>query len=246
VTHSGITPPTSGSATAIDWCGDACLRVAFGAVPASEALARVRRLHAWISRKPLEGFVDATPAYATLLIRFDPHTDWKRSEDSVRELVAWLDESQPASDSMTANRVVEIPVCYDAAFAPDLESVSTGSNLSVSEAIALHAAAEYNVAFIGFTPGFPYLLGLPEQLHSARLERPRIRVPAGSVGIAGGQTGIYPRETPGGWKLIGRTPLRMFDASKPQPSLLLPGDCVRFVPIDAHRFAALAEKDRFR
>jgi inhibitor of KinA len=246
VTVSDTTPSPSGSATAIGWCGDACLRVAFGGFTASEALLRVRLLHAWIGRNPPEGFVDATPAYATLLVRFDPHADWKRSEDRVRELVASLDESQPPSDSMIANRVVEIPVCYESAFAPDLESVATGSGLSTSDVIAMHAAAEYSVAFVGFTPGFPYLLGLPERLHSARLERPRVRVPAGSVGIAGGQTGIYPRETPGGWKLIGRTPLRMFDASKPQPSLLLSGDRVRFVAIDAQRFAALAEKVKAR
>lgn len=213
---------------------------------ASEALERVALLHHRIRLKPPEGFLDATPAYATLLIRFDPRVDWKKTEIAVRDLVASKNDSDLELQSTNADRVVEIPVCYESPFAPDLEGLASDNGLSVSDVIAMHAAAEYRVAFVGFTPGFPYLLGLPDKLHSARLERPRIRVPAGSLGIAGGQTGIYPRETPGGWKLIGRTPLRMFDASNREPSLLLPDDRVRFIPIDAHNFAALAEKVRAR
>jgi len=246
VTLSGAIPPPSGSDTTTSWCGDACLRVSFGVVHAAEALARVTLLHDRVRSRPPVGFLDATPAYATLLIRFDPSIDWRISEAGVRALIDSLDDPTNSLVEKTSDRLVEIPVCYEPVFGPDLEMVATAIGLSVSDVIAKHAAAEYTVAFIGFTPGFPYLLGLPEELHSARLERPRVRVPAGSIGIAGGQTGIYPRETPGGWKLIGRTPVRMFDASKPAPSLLLPGDCVRFVPIDAQSFAALAEKEQGR
>lgn len=214
--------------------------------PPSLALEKVALLERRIRLEPPDGFLDSTPAYATLLIRFDPRADWRTSEARVRGLVDPIDHSTSARENTNPIRVVEIPVCYEPEFAPDLERVAIESGSSVLDVIAQHAAAEYKVAFIGFTPGFPYLLGLPEQLHSARLERPRIRVPAGSIGIAGGQTGIYPRETPGGWKLIARTPLRMFDPAKPEPSLLLPGNQVRFVPIDAQRFAALAEKENAR
>src|SRR5262249_50300829 len=129
---------------------------------------------------------------------------------------------------------IEIPVCYGGDGGQDLEALARHADLSVAETIARHGGAEYRVAMLGFVPGFPYLIGLDARLHMPRRPQPRPRVPAGSIAIGGAQTGIYPRETPGGWQLIGRTPLRLFDVQRPDhPALLAPGQRVRFRAIDA-------------
>ncbi|MBX3379277.1 MAG: 5-oxoprolinase subunit PxpB [Phycisphaeraceae bacterium] len=227
-------------AITLSWLGDCCLRVGFGENATDSALASVRSACEQLQNARLEEIVDLTPAFHTLLIRFDPRADLTQVESRVRMLMNSIHDSRNRNSS----RLIEIPVCYELGFAPDLEVVAAHCNLSVADIVSRHAAAEYCVAFIGFTPGFAYLTGLPKSLHAPRLERPRVRVPSGSVGIAGDQTGIYPRETPGGWKLIGRSPLRMFDASKPSPSLLAAGDRVRFKPVDAAQFRALAEKEQ--
>lgn len=137
---------------------------------------------------------------------------------------------------------VEIPVCYGGEYGPDLDALAEHARLSRDEVIGRHVAAGYTVAMLGFAPGFPYLLGLDPALHVPRRADPRTRVPAGSVAIGGAQTGIYPRELPGGWNLIGRTPLVLFDPDRDPPCLLAPGDRVRFCAISAEEFAALAER----
>jgi KipI family sensor histidine kinase inhibitor len=125
---------------------------------------------------------------------------------------------------------VEIPVCYGLEYGPDLDAVAAHCGLSPDEVIARHTAAEYRVYMLGFSPGFPYLGGLDPNIAAPRRETPRIKVPAGSVGIAGMQTGIYPLESTGGWQIIGRTPMRLFDPGLEEPCLLRPGDRLRFVP----------------
>ncbi|MBL8744821.1 MAG: 5-oxoprolinase subunit PxpB, partial [Phycisphaerae bacterium] len=140
-----------------------------------------------------------------------------------------------------ARRIV-IPVCYEADCAPDLMEVAAMHRVEASEVVRLHSSAVYTVQFIGFSPGFAYLAGLPRRLETPRLERPRTRVPAGSIGLAGMQTGVYPRSTPGGWRIIGRTPLRMFDAARAEASTLALGDCVRFQPITRAEFADLSSE----
>jgi inhibitor of KinA len=137
---------------------------------------------------------------------------------------------------------VEIPACYGGEFGPDLTEVCAIHGLTPAQAIELHASAEYLVYFSGFVPGFAYLGELPEALVTPRLAVPRRRVPAGSVGIAGNQTGVYPFATPGGWRLIGRTPVAMFRAEREGFSLLAIGDRVRFAPISAERFGALEKE----
>ncbi len=137
-------------------------------------------------------------------------------------------------------RSIEIPVCYDEEFALDLKRVAEHTGLAPNEILSRHAAPEYQTACIGFLPGFPFLLGLDRKLETPRLEKPRLRVPAGSVAIATVQAGIYPVESPGGWNVIGRTPLRLFDATKDPPSLLLSGDRVRFRQIARDEFEQLA------
>ena len=193
------------------------------------AVVRIREVQpAWLR--------DLVPAYASLAIFFDP--------DAIDALAVerWLD-AQLADDSIAtdvdASRCIEIPVVYGGEFGEDLDSAALELGLSSSALTERHAAATYTVAMIGFAPGFPYLSGLDPALALPRLATPRTRVPAGSVAIGGAQTGLYPRESPGGWRLIGRTPLRLFDPTRPSPSLLSPGDRVRFVAIDAREFARL-------
>lgn len=167
------------------------------------------------------------PGYASLLIDFHP---LQLSHDDLATHVRRLMDS-PAAETNESARTVEIPVCYDAEFGPDLVDVAELNKISVDEVIRLHTSATYLVYFLGFSPGFAYMGGLPEKLRTPRLATPRMRVPAGTVAIAGEQTGIYPLESAGGWRLIGRTPERMFDASANPPARLQPGDVVRFAAI---------------
>jgi KipI family sensor histidine kinase inhibitor len=189
----------------------------------SLADARIRNIH---------------PAYATVLIDFDP------LRMSHEELAAIAEELvSRKTESGWTSRVVEIPVCYGGEFGMDLRFVAEHAGLSAEEVIELHSATHYLVHFLGFTPGFGYLGGLPKQLECPRLESPRKTVAAGSVGIAGAQTGVYPVDSPGGWRIIGRTPLRMFDALADRPTLLEPGDTVQFLRIDPEAFAEIAQAE---
>lgn len=186
--------------------------------------------------------IDCVPAYASLAVFFDSAA--LHGDDSFVAARAHLLEMVERPESTTNDadaQCIEIPVCYGGDHGPDLEELAAARGLSQAQVIAIHSRPEYVVAMLGFSPGFPYLLGLDVVLESPRLATPRLRVPAGSVGIAGSQTGIYPDASPGGWRLIGRTPLRLFDVRRDPPSLLLPGDRVRFVPIDAARFRSLDE-----
>lgn len=184
--------------------------------------------------------LECVPAYASLLLRFDPMAWSGESADPhqhVRDAVQAALSTPEVDHAATHEQV--IPVCYGGAYGPDLDDVASHAGLSPETVIARHTAADYRVGMIGFAPGFPYLLGLDQALAMPRRSDPRQRVPAGSVAIGGEQTGIYPRELPGGWQLIGRTPLRMFDVIADSPSLLAPGDRVRFSAIDEEAFARL-------
>jgi antagonist of KipI len=184
---------------------------------------------------PIQNF---HPAYCSLLIDFDPtRCDPKDLLAYVAALVANQEDS-----ALMESELVTIPVKYGGEEGPDLAEVTQGLGLDADEFIKLHSQNEYQVAFLGFSPGFPYLLGLPERLHSARKQVPRIRVPQGSVAIAGSQTGIYPRESPGGWQLIGRTGVRLFDPEHEPPTLLKPGDRVQFVPTQEEVAATVQPK----
>lgn len=195
----------------------------------------------------LPGVRDLVPAYATLAIAFDPlawlprsdhdvdvRQPWQRLAARVENMLATLTVT-PCAESPT----IEIAVCYCDECGEDLDEVAAHVDLDRDEIIARHTAPTYRVAMLGFAPGFAYLLGLDEALRIPRRAHPRVRVPAGSVAIGGAQTGIYPRELPGGWQLIGRTPLVLFDAARAQPALLAAGGEVRFVAIDHDQFALL-------
>lgn len=222
----------------ITWFGDRCLRLQFGEGNTPEIRFAVRRAMELIAFGDVEGRFSLAPAYTTILVGFDP-LEVDEPESAVRSLLSAPLDHSPASPPAS----IEIPVCYEGDFAPDLETVAAHSGLSHAEVIRRHSNAAYEVAFVGFTPGFGYLTGLPPELATPRLVTPRTLVPAGSLGIAGEQCGVYPSATPGGWRLIGRTPLRMFDATRDQPSLLAIGDRVRFRPIAHAEFESLASKN---
>ena len=230
------------------------IHVGDAADPAS--IARVHTLAARIRTASPDWLLDLTPAYASLGVYFDSmRFDGMRfngmrfngmrfdgirvDADDVRDWLQALCRDATESTIAQPSRVIEIPVCYGAGFGEDFDAVAIELGLAPTELIARHSAPLYTVAMIGFAPGFPYLSGLDPTLALPRLATPRTRVPAGSVGIGGAQTGIYPRESPGGWRLIGRTPLTLFDPQRAAPSLLAPGDRVRFVAIDDDAFARL-------
>ncbi|MWC29021.1 5-oxoprolinase subunit PxpB [Paenibacillus sp. MMS18-CY102] len=192
----------------------------------------------------LHGIIDVIPAYATVTVVYDPILIALGRPDGCEPyaLIASMIGKMLANVAAVQRpdvRHMEIPVCYGGSMGPDLEEAAARSGLRAEQFIRAHAEAVYTVALVGFVPGFPYMAGLPEILAQPRLSSPRPRVPAGSVGIGGGQTGIYPLAVPGGWQLIGRTPLRLFDARREQPALLRAGDQVQFVPIDEARFREL-------
>lgn len=205
--------------------GDAALLVELGNSLDVSVNARV---HALARRmKSARGVRGVIPGYTTLLVEFDPET---LGEDELTdEIRTALGEEQDVGNA--ERRVVEIPVRYGGEFGPDLEFVARQNGLTTDEVVRIHTATVYQVFMLGFAPGFPYLGILDERIAAPRLESPRKRVPAGSVGIAGRQTGIYPRESPGGWRLIGRTEVRLFDPRAEPPTLLRAGDGVRFVGV---------------
>lgn len=183
---------------------------------------RVHSLAARLAQNWLDGVIETVPGYASLVVHYDPLA---RTHAEITEwLAAHLNVEGQASSRPP--RRVEVPVIYDG---PDLPFVAQYCGLSVDEVIRLHSQSDYTVFMMGFMPGFPYLGKLPEALHVPRLETPRTHVPAGSVAIAGGQTGIYPQDSPGGWRLIGRTDLKLYDPQREPPFLFAPGDIVRFV-----------------
>ena len=206
---------------------DRSLLVTFAEAISPEAGRRVAALNRAFELHPAEGIVNLHPAYCSVLVVFDP---LRLDHDAVRELV--LQRMSDADAAKSAARLVEIPVSYGGEFGPDLADVASLHGLTPRAAAELHASVEYSAAFLGFAPGFAYLGGLPERLATPRLDSPRQRVPAGSVGIAGSQTAVYPIASPGGWRLIGRTELEVFRADRDPVSLIRIGDRVRFVPAE--------------
>jgi KipI family sensor histidine kinase inhibitor len=194
--------------------------------------ARVHALCARIRARRRVWLRDLVPAYASIGVFFDPlQIEMEAVAEWLRAQLEALSTDPQATAA--ASRTVEIPVVYGGEAGPDLNGAAAELGLSPMQLAQRHAAGEYVVAMIGFAPGFPYLLGLDPALALPRLATPRTLVPAGSVGIGGAQTGIYPRESPGGWRLIGRTPVTLFDPAREPPALLAPGDHVRFIAVDA-------------
>lgn len=194
--------------------------------------------------------VDIVPAYASVTVvyqiaRAKRSLGRAGSSESVYQLVRdWAARQLAAREWDSAERgkhLIDIPVCYGGLYGPDLEEAAARSGMAAEQFILRHSSAIYTVALIGFAPGFPYLHGLPPELAQPRKATPRAQVPAGTVAIAGGQAGIYPQATPGGWQVIGRTPLKLFRPQASSPSLLQAGDQVRFVPISTDHWEALEQ-----
>jgi len=214
---------------------DQSLLVYFGQQITIGAHQRVRKLLRLLEQEPIAGVRNLNPAYCSILISFDAlQLNHSTLEEILRSYLDRLDAIQ-----IPEGRELQIPVCYGAEFGPDLNEVATLHGMTPDRVIELHASVTYVVYFLGFVPGFAYLGELPEALATPRLDSPRRTTPPGSVGIAGNQTGVYPFATPGGWRLIGRTPIAMFRQDRKAMSFLSIGDRVRFTPISAARFAAM-------
>jgi inhibitor of KinA len=210
--------------------------VEFGDVISREARLSVHRLAALLLEERRRDILNVHPAYTSVLITFDPRiTELPELERFVRQLV-----KRCGSVRLPPSRMVEIAVCYDGEFGPDLGTVARHHHMSWADVIRIHSSATYVVHFLGFSPGFPYMGGLPEEIATPRHSTPRLSVAGGSVAIAGNQAGIYPVASPGGWHVIGRTPLRLFDLTLDPPALLALGDEVRFVPIPRAEFETMS------
>ncbi len=229
--------------------GDLAVIVHLGDKISEETNVLVRNISLLLEEQPLPGMIEFVPAFTSVTVFYNPlkvlqngKRNRKRTPDSPYELICGEIESaihKIGPENKIEARNVKIPVCYGGELGPDIELVAQHNNLTTDEVIEIHTEAEYLVYMIGFAPGFPYLGGMSEKIAAPRKESPRLKIPAGSVGIAGSQTGIYPIETPGGWQLIGQTPLKLFDLDQDPPTLLRAGDKIRFHPISTAEFEKL-------
>jgi inhibitor of KinA len=219
--------------------GDRAVLVKFGDIIDLSINRKVHALCRAIEYVGIVGVGECVPTYASLLVYYDPlRTSYERLVFQLKDLEPKLDEFSAKIET----RGIVVPTVYGGEFGPDLPDMAKRHNLTEEEVIRIHSETEYAVYMIGFIEGFPYMGKIPDTIATPRLETPRLKIPAGSVGIAGNQTGIYPCESPGGWRIIGRTPLKLFDPYTEQPALFQPGDRVKFKPITEEEFEALREK----
>ena len=215
--------------------GDRGLLMELSATIDLQASQKIRALCGSLAICAPVGVVEVIPTYRSLIVVYDPlKTGTEPLERYLRALEKMLGNAEASEP-----HVVDVPVCYGGDFGEDLDYVASHNGLSVEEVIRIHAEPLYPVYMLGFTPGFPYLGGLSEKIHTPRLATPRTKVPAGSVGIANNQTGIYPIKSPGGWQLIGRCPIRLFDLNRRDPFYIKAGDLLRFVPVSREEYAAI-------
>jgi KipI family sensor histidine kinase inhibitor len=216
--------------------GDTALCVEFGSEISPRLNDEVHALAQNLRADPIAGVTDFVPAYASLLVCFDPmRVSYRRLTAILRARAA-----KTRGTGESSGTEIRIPVCYEGDFAPDMQAVCEHTGFSREEVVARHTNPLYRIYMLGFLPGFPYLGGLDPALETPRLKTPRTKIPAGSVGIGGAQTGIYPLESPGGWQLIGRTPVRPYDPDRPDPFLYRAGDTIRFYAIRANEFRKTA------
>ncbi|NLY80351.1 MAG: 5-oxoprolinase subunit PxpB [Lysinibacillus sp.] len=224
--------------------GDSAIMVYFGNTISEEVHLSIKKFLLILEKNNINGFVELVPSYTNICIYYDVTivNQWEPKNLSPYEkVVNHLKTLLEKEIEFTTNkqRLVEIPVCYGGIYGPDLTELAAYHHLSEQEVIQIHTGNDYLVYMLGFDPGFAFMGGLDERIATPRKETPRLKIPPGSVGIAGKQTGIYPFETPGGWQIIGRTPLKLFLPDQNPPTLLQAGDRIRFVPITEKEFIEL-------
>ncbi|WP_010630759.1 5-oxoprolinase subunit PxpB [Sporolactobacillus vineae] len=229
--------------------GDRAVRLIFGDRIDPAVQLKIGRFMQVLAQYPFPGYIEDVPAYTNLVVYYDPLTVIRHGEVGVaaqEQVRSYLfsvqnqinDEEEAAAEKQT----VRIPVCYGGSYGPDLKEVAEFHHLSVDEVIARHSAPHYLVYMLGFAPGFPFLGGLSEALETPRRAEPRLKIAAGSVGIAGKQTGAYPLDSPGGWQIIGRTPVPLFRPKSDPPTLLSAGDLVQFDPVSEEEYQEIRER----
>lgn len=233
--------------------GDAAIVIQAGTDISEDIHERVKQLFSCIEQHPFEGYVEAVQAFTNVTVFYEPYKVYQSAQlkqraispyEWVKDYIENLIEDNWQEGNQVKRRIVDIPVCYGGELGPDLEEVARINDLTPEEVVRIHTSGTYLVYMIGFAPGFPFLGGLSEKIAAPRRQTPRMSIPKGSVGIAGKQTGVYPISTPGGWQLIGQTPLSLFRPNAERPSLLKAGDEVRFVQLSEKEFFSMKEEDR--
>ncbi|MGE6632053.1 5-oxoprolinase subunit PxpB [Bacillus sp. NPDC077027] len=233
--------------------GDSAIVIQVGDEIRKEIHLLVQRIFGCVETHPFQGYVEAVQAFANVTVFYEPYTVYRENQLDKKGIspYEWVEkhlknllDRELIASTPVQRRIVEIPVCYGGEFGPDLEEVATINGLTSNDVVRIHTEGTYLVYMIGFAPGFPFLGGLSKEIAAPRRQSPRMSIPKGSVGIAGKQTGVYPISTPGGWQLIGQTPLALFRPDENIPSLLAAGDQVKFVQISKAEFFEREDEGR--
>jgi len=218
--------------------GDSSLLIEFGKEISPEINKKITSVVRLLKGQQIAGIIDMIPSFCALLINYDPRViDYEHMKQRIEKMMQ-LDVK--ASEALT--QIFEIPVCYGGEYGADIEEIARLANMTQEEVIQVHSSKDYLIYMLGFMPGFSYLGGLDERIHTPRLENPRRKISAGSVGIGGSQTGIYPLDSPGGWQLLGRTPVKTYDANREQPILFEAGDYIRFIPVVEEEYLEIKKR----